>query len=183
MKKILVLFGSPHRNGNTAEMLDSFSELFPGNCEIKFFSAFKMSIKPCIDCGYCKKYAGCIEHDSDDFMKSFEEADVFIVASPVYNFSFPAPVKNVLDRFQRYFNARFSRGEKPPIQKPKQAVLLMTCGSDEKEGFEISVYQLKRIFTVLNTELVSSVLLSETDKAEKDIPFDELKFAFDKLDL
>lgn len=182
MKKILVLFGSPHKNGKTAEMLDLFLKLFPGNCEIKFFSAFKMDIKPCIDCGYCKRNVGCIKHDSDVFMNAFEEADIVVIASPIYNFSFPAPVKSILDRFQRYFNARFSRGEKPSIKKRKRAVLLMTCGSNEKEGFEISVHQLKRAFTVLNTELVSSVLLSGTDK-ETDIPQDKLISVFNKLNL
>lgn len=182
-KNVLVLFGSPHKQGCTAKMLNAFLRNFPNDTKFKIFSAFEMNAKPCIDCGYCKKNNSCIEHDLDDFMKAFEESDIFIIASPVYTFSFPAPLKSVLDRFQRYFNARFSRNENPPIKKSKQAVLLMTCGSSVDDGFKISIHQLKRTFTVLNTKLVSSYLWSETDLKKDNVPTEELIKAFNKLEI
>lgn len=181
-KNVVVLFGSPHKNGCTAKMLESFLKNFPDDVNIKTFSAFEINPKPCIDCGYCKKNSGCIGNDLDGFMKAFEECDIFITASPVYTFSFPAPLKSVLDRFQIYFNARFSRNENPPIAKSKQAVLLMTCGGKEDDGFKISTHQLKRTFTVLNTKLVSSCLWSETDFRKDNLPSVELSEAFKKLD-
>lgn len=181
-KNVVVLFGSPHKNGCTSKMLNTFFKNFPNNINIKTFSAFDMNAKPCIDCGYCKMNNDCVTHDLDDFMKAFEECDIFIIASPVYTFSFPAPLKSILDRFQRYFNARFARNENPPIMKSKQSVLLMTCGSNVDDGFKISTHQLKRTFTVLNTKLVSSCLWSETDFNRDNVPSEELLKAFNKLD-
>lgn len=42
-------------------------------------------------------------------MAKLEDADAVIVATPVYNLSFPAPMKALFDRFQRYYEAHFRR--------------------------------------------------------------------------
>lgn len=96
-------------------------------------------------------------------MAQFEQADYFVVASPVYYNALPAPGKAVLDRFQRYFSARFSLGVRPPVQKPKRAALLLTCGSQETAGFAAIRRQMQTAFTVLHTVLEGCVFVRDTD--------------------
>lgn len=163
--KILVIFGSPHRNGNTAKMTAAFLRGFSKEDSIEIVHAFELSPVPCNSCGYCKAADGCSKKDLDSFIKKLEDADVIVVASPVYLLSMPAPMKALFDRFQRYFEARFRRGIAAPIEKPKQAVLLVTAGRDGKLGFEVIKEQVRMAFSVMNTKLVGGVLKGNTDAA------------------
>ncbi len=101
--------------------------------------------------------------DLDGFDKELRKSDLLVVASPVYNASFPAPMKALLDRTQRYFEARFSLNKKPPIKKRREAVLLLSMGSEEDFGVEVTTYQLKRSFSVMNTQLTGCVVWDATD--------------------
>ena len=96
-------------------------------------------------------------------MHSFFEADLVIVASPVYLLSYPAPLKALFDRFQRFYSARFRRGILKPVAKPKKSVLLLTAGSDGAEAKEIIEAQTKRAFSVMNTTIIGTVLADNTD--------------------
>ena len=163
-QELLVLFCSPHRAGNTGRLLRAFLEGLPPYVKVTVYDAYQERPEPCTDCGYCSKRQGCSQRDLDCFMERFEQADFFVVASPVYYNALPAPGKAVLDRFQRYFSARFPLGIRPPVQKPKRAALLLTCGSGETAGFAVIRSQMKRAFTVLHTALAGCVFVKETDR-------------------
>lgn len=162
-KRGFVLYGSPHRNGATAQLVQKFLKVFPEETEWSVVDAYQRNIAPCLGCGYCEKENGCVNPDFDGIDDLLRTCDYLIVATPVYNLSFPAPLKAIFDRTQRYFSARFVRGEKPPIDKHKKAVMLLTCGADSQDGAAVIKKQLKMIFTVLNTELVGEVLWKNTD--------------------
>lgn len=185
MKKaenIVAVLASPHPDGVTAKMLSLCLELFPENAAVESFSLYSLLPQPCTDCGFCKTREGCSKHDLDAFMSAYEQADIVVFASPVYNLSFPAPFKALLDRFQRYFNARFSLGKKPPIVKPKRALLLASCGSRDERGFSVMRSQLEMTFTVLNTTLFSSVFCAGTDYPEAFVfPAEEIERAVKAL--
>lgn len=136
--------------------------------KVTVYDAYRERPEPCTDCGYCSKRPGCAQRDLDGFMAAFERADYFVLAAPVYYNALPAPGKAVLDRFQRYFSARFSLGQRPPVQKPKRAALLLTCGSQETAGFTAVRSQMKRAFTVLHTELAGCVSVKDTDRTPAD---------------
>lgn len=162
-KRGFVLFGSPHKNGTTAKLLQAFEKAFPEEAEWIQIDAYQDAVSSCLGCGYCETQNGCVNPDFDQIDQLLRTCDFLVVATPVYNLSFPAPLKAIFDRTQQYFSARFARGEKPPIAKHKKAVMLLTCGADSREGEEIIRKQLKMIFTVLNTELVGEVLWNNTD--------------------
>lgn len=127
-------------------------------------SAFESNIVPCIDCGSCRQHDGCAFDDFDNFDRLYRKADIIVVATPIYNLSFPAPLKGIFDRTQQYFNARFFRGIKPPISKPKKAAMLLTCGADSDDGAVIIKRQLEMMFSVMNTSLVAYALWKDTDR-------------------
>lgn len=162
-KLILVLFGSPHKNGFTARLLNDFLAPLESEAEIRTVNAYESAVAPCIDCGACTKGETCSQRDFDFLDSLFRRADVIVVATPVYSLSFPAPLKAIVDRTQRYFSARFSLGVKPPIQKHKMAVLLVTCGSKNTQSAEIMARQLRMIFSVMNTTLDNEVVWTDTD--------------------
>ena len=168
-KKLLVLFGSPHSHGFTARLLDSFLECFQYHkgWEVQVVDLYQQNPHPCTGCRACAKEEGCSFDDLDALDKSLRNSDLLVVASPVYNFSFPAPVKAWLDRTQRYFEARFSLGRKPPIKRRREAVLLLTMGSQDHYAVEVCTHQLERAFSVMNTTLTGCALWDATDLGDQ----------------
>ena len=162
MPQVLVLFGSPHKDGATARLLDACLHGV-GDATVTQFDAFTVSAAPCDDCGYCREVNGCRHTDLDVFYEALEAADVLVIATPVYNRSFPAPLKTVLDRLQRYWSARFVRGVRPPIATPKKTVLLTTAGADRADGAHLAE-QLAPILTILNSTPAVCVHADATDR-------------------
>lgn len=160
---VLFLFGSPKRNGYTAQLCGAFLKGLAKTDSVKIVRLFDLLPKPCNDCGYCKAADGCSKKDLDEFMADYLAADLIVVASPIYLLSLPAPMKALFDRFQRFFSARFRRNIAVPIEKPKRAVLLLTAGSDGKTGAEIIEKQVERAFSVMHTQVVGTVLAEHTD--------------------
>ena len=138
-------------------------------------NAYDEDIAPCNACGFCQKQEGCSNHDMDQIDILLRRASAIVVATPVYNLSFPAPLKAIIDRFQRYFEARFCLGIKPALPTPKTAALLVTLGSEDMTGVEIMEKQLKLPFSVMNTTLNHTVVWSHTDKACIDEEFNLAK--------
>lgn len=172
-KRLLILFCSPNPHGCTRMLLDSFLEVFRERKDwlVEEIDTYQLNPQPCVGCRACAKKAACRFSDLDAFDKSLRRSDLLAVASPVYNDSFPAPMKALLDRTQRYFEARFSLNKRPPIKKHREAVLLLTMGSQEDFGVEVTTYQLKRSFSVMNTELTGCVVWDSTDRGrENQVP-------------
>lgn len=161
--KALIFYGSPKRNSHTAQLCSAFLKGLSKAYEVEIVRLFALMPTPCNDCGYCKASDGCSKKDLEQVMHSFFEADLVIVASPVYLLSYPAPLKALFDRFQRFYSARFRRGILKPVAKPKKSVLLLTAGSDGAEAKEIIEMQTKRAFSVMNTTVIGTVLADNTD--------------------
>ncbi|MCM1290146.1 MAG: flavodoxin family protein [Corallococcus sp.] len=100
-KKIVVITGSPRKNGNIFAMTDAFIQAAQakGHEVVRFDAALK-SVSGCRACETCFKTGKACSFD-DDFNKiapSILEADVIVFATPVYWYSFSAQIKGVIDR-------------------------------------------------------------------------------------
>lgn len=161
--KILVLFGSPRNNGSTAKLTGAFLKGIRKTDQVEIVRLYELMPTPCNACGYCKASNGCSKKDLEKFMDCFQAADVVVVATPVYNLSFPAPLKALFDRFQRYYEAHFRRKIENSIEKPKKSVILVTAGDNDETGFEIIQKQCAMSFSILNTQITGAMLAKDTD--------------------
>ena len=84
----------------------------------------------------------------------------------MYNNFFPAPLKAVIDRFQRYYSARFKRGAKPPIAKPKRVGVVIVSGSNARQCADYMTATLRQSFTVLNGEVTARYYIPGTDRGQ-----------------
>lgn len=159
---ICILKGSPNKNGFTEHILNAFLENFP-DASTEIFDAYTVNAKPCIDCKFCSKTFGCASKDLDDFFKSYESCDIFVAAFPIYFLSLPAPMKSILDRFQKYFSARFSLEIKKPVEKERIGVLISSCGSKDETGFSVILKQWKMAFSVSGIKNIETICVSDTD--------------------
>lgn len=165
LKKVLIIKGSARENGCTNTILNNTVKELNG-VQIEVFDTFNERFNPCNDCRNCLEASKCIYSDLDNFFEDFENADVIVFASPVFNGGFSAPLKALIDRFQIYFNLFYKNGKKQPIKKRRTAIFLCASGRNAKEEFSFMRAQLERSFTILNMKLCGAVLCENTDKSD-----------------
>ncbi len=122
--KILVLTGSPRKNGNSNTLVDSFIKGAEeaGHETVRFDAAFK-DVHPCIGCNSCGMDGPCVFKDDFEFVRQhIVDADVVVFATPMYYFGISAQLKAVIDRFYAVNGS---------IHRPKKAVLLMTYANTD----------------------------------------------------
>lgn len=169
----MTISGGPRKDGCSANLL----RLFTNELDAAFvhYDAYDKNYAPCTDCRICREYEGCANSDMDSFFADFESCDGIIIASPVYNMSFPSPMKAIIDRMQRYYSARFFLNKRPPVEKRRPAALLLSAGSEEEDG-AFAALQLNKIFTVTNCQLLCNVTVNNTD-TDAPIEFPEAEIA------
>ena len=100
-KKVLILSGSPRKGGNSDLLCDEFMRgaQEAGHAVEKIRVAAK-KVAPCSACYYCRDHAGACVHKDDmaDILQKMIDADVLVLASPVYFYSIDAQLKAVIDR-------------------------------------------------------------------------------------
>lgn len=166
MKKAVILYGSPHKNGHTKSALNTVLNALKNNYEFELIEAFKENIKPCSDCGFCDNIDKCIYTDFIKIDKLLRECDLLIIATPVYNFSFPAPLKAIIDRTQLYFNMK-KKLKINPFKQKKEAILIATYGSCDNSCEEVILKQLELFFLLLNARLSKAFFIGNTDKIKR----------------
>ena len=117
--KILVITGSPRKNGNSATLADHFIKGAEeaGHEVVRFDAAFR-EVHPCIACNACGMNGPCVFKDDFEFVREhIIGADCVVFATPMYYFGISAQLKAVIDRFYAINGS---------IHVPKKAVLLMT---------------------------------------------------------
>jgi multimeric flavodoxin WrbA len=127
---ILVLNGSPRPQGNTKHMIDAFLEGAKGH-EIDVVDVCKLNIKGCLACEYCHTKGGgtCIQKDDMKIIYDLlKDAEMLVVASPIYYHGISGQLKCAIDRF---YSAAYP--SKPKNLK-KVAMFLASGDSDMYVG-------------------------------------------------
>ncbi len=148
VKKVLILNGSPHANGNTAYIIEQLKERLPKDVVIEELNLYQSNIKPCNDCRYCQKKEGCSIKDDMDIVWE-DDYDLVVVASPVYMYNVTPPLFALVTRLNmKWCNKYFLKKEYNT--KRKKGLLILTGGGSGKPDNAID--SAKIIFKILNTD-------------------------------
>ncbi len=145
--KVLLLNGSPHAEGNTFLALKEISHtLQKEKIETEIVQLGVQPLRGCIACGKCKETGCCIFADEPykTLWKKLDEADGFIVGSPVY---FAGPNGTLCALLDRLF---FSCAGK---LRGKPAACIVAC---RRGGASAAFDRLNKYFTITNMPVVSS---------------------------
>lgn len=99
-KKVLILSGSPRKNGNSDILCNEFMKgaTESGN-EVEKIRVTEKKIGFCRACYACKGTGVCaIKDDMAEILQKMIDADVIVLASPVYFYSIDAQLKALIDR-------------------------------------------------------------------------------------
>lgn len=156
MKSILVLNGSPRRAGNTSALVREFTNgaQQSGHTVTSIF-LHELEIKGCKGCwgGGKKPDSPCtIKDGMETIYPLYRQADIVVLASPLYYWSISGQLKTAFDRL-------FAVAECDPEYRnlQKDAVLLM---AGEGDGFEESVYWCERVMGHIGWRDLGQVLAS-----------------------
>ena len=100
-KKVLILSGSPRKDGNSDILCSEFARgARESGCEVETVRVAAKKIAPCSGCYYCRAHGGECAHKDDmaEVLQRMIDADVIVMASPVYFYSIDAQLKAVVDR-------------------------------------------------------------------------------------
>jgi multimeric flavodoxin WrbA len=165
--KVLGIFGSPRRGGNTEILLE---EALKGaekeGAEVERLHLTDFTITPCKECHGCDKTGNCVI--LDDMQKIYPkllEADVIILASPIFFYGLTAWAKALVDRCQAFWSSKYllknpSLGKKG---KKRKGFLISVGGTKGQRVFEGAILTAKYFFDVLNAEYVGELVFREID--------------------
>lgn len=131
-KKVLILSGSPRKGGNSDILCDEFARgAEAGGNEVEKIRVAEKKIGYCRACYYCRDHGGecAIKDDMAEILQKMIDADVIVLASPVYFYSIDAQLKAVIDRTL----ARWTE------VKNKEFYYIVTCADGEKEAAEATL--------------------------------------------
>ena len=135
-KQILVLSGSPKKDGNTAALVEWFTEgaISKGaRVELIHTAFLQYKFPGCTSCRLCQKrepYGCVIEDDAVPVLRKMAAADVIVMATPLYFFAASAQLKVLIDRMFSLYKWDNVAGTMKTVLKGKTLVLLASAYED-----------------------------------------------------
>ncbi len=151
--KILVITGSPRKNGNSNTLAENFIKgaKEKGHNVVRFDSAFK-NVHPCIACNKCGMNGDCVFNDDFKEVKdNIIDSDMVVFATPMYYFGISTQLKAVIDRF-------YSINGK--IHTPKKSALIMTYADTSDKEAEPIIKHYETLLNYLGWQDVGQIIAS-----------------------
>ncbi len=144
--KVLIINGSPHKNGTTARALaEAETILNKEGIETETVSVGGLAIRGCTACLSCRKTGKCIIDDEVNIVaEKFKDADGLIVGSPVY---YASPNGNLISFLDRMFYSS-------SFDKTMKVGAAVTCA--RRGGTTASFDVLNKYFTISGMPIASS---------------------------
>ena len=145
-KNILILTGSPRKNGNSDKLADAFiAGAQQAGHQVTKYTAADKNIKGCTDCQTCfsQGTACSIADDFNELAPLVAQADMLVFATPLYWFSFPAQLKAAIDKMYSFFIGKKEF-------KIKECALLVCAGDTNEAVFGGITASYKLIANFLN---------------------------------
>ena len=154
-KKIVVITGSPRKNGNSFAMTDAFIQAAEarGHTITRFDAAMK-KVGGCRACETCFKTGKACSFD-DDFntiAPAILEADAVVFTMPVYWYSIPAQLKGVIDKlFSFVVGGKDISG--------KECAMIVCCEEEDLSVMDGVRVPLERSAALMKWKMVGEVLI------------------------
>ncbi len=150
MKKVLLVNGSPNKNGNTAHALKTAETVLrKRGLETIWFQLGTGPVRGCVNCCRCASTHRCSFRDDNcnELIADFLEADAVLIGTPVY---FAGPNGALCALLDRVFYATANFGQ---MLRGKPAAAIATCW---RAGATSSIDRINKYFTFSQMPIVSS---------------------------
>lgn len=171
--KILLITGSPHKNGTTAVLAAEFirGAHQSGHDVVRFDAAHK-DVHPCIACERCHSaVSACTFRDDFDELKDeILKADAIVFLSPIYYYGMTAQIKTVIDRFYAIDGQ---------IHKNKKTALMLAFADNTMESAQGAIATYYGMADYLEWEIVDVIAAGKSQTPEDILNTDFPKQAYE----
>ena len=165
--KVLGILGSPRKGGNTELLLE---EALKGaeaeGAETERLRLTEFEIFPCRECLACYKDGNCILlDDMSRIYPKLLEADIIILASPIFFYGVTAWAKGLIDRCQALWARKYQLKD-PSLGsegKKRKGFFISAGGTKGQKVFDGAILTAKYFFDVLNAGYAGELVIREVD--------------------
>ncbi len=168
MAKIIAIYGSPRRDGNSAALLKQAVEGARGQgAEVDEVYLRDYKISPCMEIYACIKTGKCgIRDDFPEILEKLEASDGIMLASPIFFYSVSAHTKIFMDRCQSLWVRKYWIENQPFRGAPetRKGLFISVGATSGKKLFDGAILTVKYFFDVLSAGLWKTVLCRGVDR-------------------
>ena len=167
MLKIIAIYGSPRRNGNTSLLLQKAVQgAREAGADVEEVVLRDLKMSPCLEIYGCKKDGRCAI--KDDFQNVYDQilaCKGLMLASPIFFYTVSAHTKILMDRCQSFWVKKYWIEETPfGILDAKRKGLFISVGATKgKRLFEGVRLTVKYCFETFDAELWRALLYRGLD--------------------
>ena len=165
--KIVAIYGSPRRKGNTAALLKKAIEgARRAGADVEEIVLRDLKISPCLEIYGCLQAGECaIKDDFQMVRDKILQAQGLILASPVFFYSVSSHTKILMDRFQSLWVKKYWVDKIPKDQQTiKRKGLFISVGATRgKKLFDGMLLSVRYFFDVMDMELWKALLYRQLD--------------------
>ena len=167
LTKVLGLFGSPRRGGNTDLLLEEMLRGAQGQqAEIEKIFLSDWDISGCRECRRCEIDGNCVIQDQmQKLYPKLLQADYIILASPIFFYGVTAQVKRMIDRCQALWARKYIL-KKTSVQEKsarRKGWFLSVAGSRGEKVFQGAILTVRYFFDALNVEYAGELTFGRID--------------------
>ena len=154
--KVLAFAGSPRRHGNSETLLDWVLAAMANEPDVAVDKIVLTGadVNPCRGCNACEVLNRCVQRDGmDQIHDKIIDADVIVLAAPIYCMGIASQAKALIDRAQVFRSRKYvlKLPVVPPERKGKRLwVFLSTAGQAWDHVFLAAVPSVKCFFHVID---------------------------------
>jgi len=153
---ILLIYGSPRRNGNTDELMNKFEQgllcnekIIKSSLSIEKIFVSSLKFSPCIECRHCSIDGECaLKDEMQEVYDKLISCDFIAVSSPVFFTSVSGYLKAFIDRCQKFWALKYEL-KKRVVYKERKGIFISTAGSGSDTIFDCPKKVIKALFDVL----------------------------------
>ncbi len=167
MPKIIAIYGSPRRKGNSSTLLDQAVQgALETGATVEKIVLRDLRISPCLEIYRCRDDGRCVIQD--DFQKVHDkilDCQGLILASPIFFYTVSAHTKIFMDRCQSLWVKKYWIDKVPFGQwEPKRQGLFISVGATTGQKlFEGALLTVKYFFDVLDIKMGKTLLYRGLD--------------------
>ena len=165
--KIIAIYGSPRRKGNTATLLKKAVEgARDSGADVEEIILRDLKMSPCLEIYGCLQAGECaIKDDFQGVRDKILNAQGLILASPVFFYAVSSHTKILMDRFQSLWVKKYWVDTPPGEQQTnnRKGLFISVGATKGKKLFDGILLSMKYFFDVLDMELWKALLYRQLD--------------------
>ena len=151
MKKFIAINGSPRKNGNTAQLLQSAAKgAESSGAEVEIINLYSLKFKGCTSCFYCKLKAKehgicAMKDDLTPILEKVKNADAIIFGTPIYFMNLSSGMVAFIERLL-FSNYIYSNEIPTVFPKKLPSAFFYTMNMTEEQFFKFKIPRLTGMY-------------------------------------